>query len=341
MYITFFIGNGFDINLGLKTRYSDFYDYYKDHASQNSVILQWMREDNDKRNWADLEIALGDKVKNIDELMLDKFINSLGELDSLLLDYLEKEQSRYSIEKVEKDVLTEIARSIKDLSKELTDEELNSFEATCNASINEIFQYWFITFNYTDVLDMIIEKATNANLDLGSHTFSNGRINKHTIGGVHHVHGTLTEGVVLGVNDESQINNEILSHNSMFKNIFLKGSINRQMGQRRTERAEEIIDKSQIICIFGMSLGFTDKRWWEKIVSWLLANENRKLIIYVKKDAGLLKRKIPTYIIPAKENVRRDFWEKGKSNNSEEYYEKIQDRIIVVFNSNIFNFPKV
>ena len=45
MYITFLIGNGFDINLGLKTSYSDFYDCYKNRASKDSVILRWMNED--------------------------------------------------------------------------------------------------------------------------------------------------------------------------------------------------------------------------------------------------------------------------------------------------------
>lgn len=30
MNITFFIGNGFDINIGLKTKYSDFLYYYLD-----------------------------------------------------------------------------------------------------------------------------------------------------------------------------------------------------------------------------------------------------------------------------------------------------------------------
>ena len=29
MNVTFFIGNGFDINIGLKTKYSDFYPYFK------------------------------------------------------------------------------------------------------------------------------------------------------------------------------------------------------------------------------------------------------------------------------------------------------------------------
>lgn len=341
MYITFLIGNGFDLNLGLKTRYADFYDYYKVHASKDSIILQWMQEDDDKGNWADLEVALGDKVKNVEEENLEDFMDSHAEVDSLLLDYLELEQNRYSVDKVEKDVLTEIARSLKNISAELTAEERLSYDMTCKAFINEELQYWFITFNYTSVLDLIIEKAANANLDLGTHTTTTGQNKRHTIGGVHHVHGTMTEGVVLGVNDESQVNNEVLSKNDMFKSVFLKNQINRQMGQRRTERAEEIIDNSQIICIFGMSIGITDKRWWEKIIKWLLANENRKLIIYAKEDPSLFKRGIPTYVIRAREKVRREFWNKGKGIQSEDIFGRVQSRIIVIFNSKIFSFPRI
>ena len=341
MYITFLIGNGFDINLGLKTRYADFYGYYKEHATKGSIILHWMQEDEDKGNWADLELALGNKVKSVDEDDLEAFMDAHVELDALLLDYLETEQNKYLIDTFEKDILTEIARSIKNIPTELTIDERASFESTCRFSANEEIQYWFITFNYTGVLDLIIDKAINTNLDLGRHTGTNGQTKKHSLGGVHHVHGTMTEGVVLGVNDESQINNEALSKNEMFKNVFLKDRMNRQMGQRRTERAEEIIDKSQIICVFGMSIGITDKRWWEKIITWLLTNENRKLLIYAREDESLFKRKIPTQIIRAREKVRRDFWKKGKGRQGEDVYQKIQSRIIIVFNSKIFSFPKV
>lgn len=341
MYITFLIGNGFDINLGLKTRYADFYNFYKEHASKGSIILSWMREDDDKGNWADLESALGDKISNVNEKNLEVFMDSHEELDSLLLDYLETEQNRYNTDKVEKAILTEIVRSLKNIPTELTVEERSSYELTCKAFSNEEMQYWFITFNYTSVLDLMLERAINSNLDLGTHMGLNGKLRKHSIGGIHHVHGTMTEGVVLGVNDESQINNDFLSKNDLLKNIFIKSRINRQMGQRRTERAEEIIDKSQIICIFGMSIGITDKRWWEKIISWLLANENRKLIIYAREDSNRFRRTIPTYIIRAREKIRRDFWEKGKGTLGDDIFRKIQSRIIVVFNSKIFNFPKV
>lgn len=340
MYITFLIGNGFDINLGLKTRYSDFYDFYHEHASKDSIILQWMNEDNDKGNWADLEVTLGRRVKDVDEDNLESFLDAHAELDLLLLEYLESEQKKYSIANKENEIVAEIERSLKGLEKELNTEEQNSYQATCTAHRNEELKYFFITFNYTNILDQMLEKVKVSNADLGSHTASNGQERKHEIGEVHHVHGLLTEGIVLGVNDESQVNNEVLAKNELFRDVFLKDRINKQMGQRRTEHAEQIIDSSQIICIFGMSLGITDKRWWEKIVAWMLVDNNRKLIIYTREDKKLLERKIPTQVIRARERVRKEFWQKGKGNNEEAIFQNVSSRIFVIFNSEIFNLPK-
>lgn len=107
MDITFFIGNGFDINLGLKTRYSDFYEYYKEHATETSIILQWMIGDPNKENWADLETALGRKLEDLDENNVDLFTKAHGELDELLLDYLEDEQMKYIIDSVKDDINVE------------------------------------------------------------------------------------------------------------------------------------------------------------------------------------------------------------------------------------------
>ena len=39
MNITFLIGYGFELNIGLKIRYKVFYDCYQNHASDSSVIL--------------------------------------------------------------------------------------------------------------------------------------------------------------------------------------------------------------------------------------------------------------------------------------------------------------
>ena len=339
MNITFLIGNGFDINLGLKTRYVDFYDFFLEHASTDSIILKLMKEDNNKENWSDLESALGEKLKDVSEENVDSFMDSHTELDALLLDYLEAEQKKYNAEKLKEEILSELGRSLKELPEELSIEEQSLFQTIFDEHRNGELQYNFITFNYTDILDEFIKMAKADKIDLGAHTSTGGQIRKHSLGEVHHVHGSLMEGVVLGVNDESQINNEIFRQHGLFKNVFLKSNINRQMGQRRTERAEEIIDKSQIICIFGMSMGITDMRWWEKIIVWLLANSHRILIIYTRADEKQFKRRIPTLFIREREKIRQEFWRKGHGNNPIDVYSKISSRLFVVFNSKIFSFP--
>lgn len=42
MNITFFIGNGVDINLGLKTKYSCFYPYFIEHTRTGNMIKNWI-----------------------------------------------------------------------------------------------------------------------------------------------------------------------------------------------------------------------------------------------------------------------------------------------------------
>lgn len=57
MNITFLIGNGFDINLGLNTRYSDFYPYFIEKSSETNMIRKWLQKD--ELLWADLEEQIG------------------------------------------------------------------------------------------------------------------------------------------------------------------------------------------------------------------------------------------------------------------------------------------
>ena len=141
MNILFLIGNGFDINLGLRTRYVDFYDYFQKHASKNNVIYQWMETDGDKENWSDLELALGEKIKSIDENAVEAFMDAHEELDSLLLEYLEEEQGKYSVEKTKDVIIRELVRSLKELPSEYSEEEQRSYKTTFDALKNEDLQY--------------------------------------------------------------------------------------------------------------------------------------------------------------------------------------------------------
>lgn len=44
MNILFLIGNGFDINLGMQTRYTDFYKYYATVPTSKDSILKLKKE---------------------------------------------------------------------------------------------------------------------------------------------------------------------------------------------------------------------------------------------------------------------------------------------------------
>lgn len=68
MKITYIIGNGFDINLGLRTGYENFYNWYIGQSSKkdSDVVKKFKNEINNyiekkgtEINWSDLESGLG------------------------------------------------------------------------------------------------------------------------------------------------------------------------------------------------------------------------------------------------------------------------------------------
>lgn len=73
MNITFLIGNGFDINIGLKTRYQNFYDYLKDSGNMKKLTSELNEKSNvdfDKVMWSDLELGLSG-LSSICRIMLN------------------------------------------------------------------------------------------------------------------------------------------------------------------------------------------------------------------------------------------------------------------------------
>ena len=63
MNITFMIGNGFDLHLGMKTRFTDMYEGYIQSPSEDIVIQRFkedLKESAGERyeKWSDFEIAM-------------------------------------------------------------------------------------------------------------------------------------------------------------------------------------------------------------------------------------------------------------------------------------------
>lgn len=335
MNITFMIGNGFDLNLGLKTKYTDFYPYFMKNASDDNMIKLWIK-DSDIELWSDLESRLGLELYKIkSEEDIQKFYDDKDELDRLLLEYLEMEQDRYFIEEKDK---KEVMRSMLEFYKNLSEENKDSIRKTLEIYARENYMYKYITFNYTNLVDRFIGEFSSGERVIASHPPIS---SENIISTVHHVHGTVDSGMILGVNDSSQINNEMLNDDEMFLNTFIKQNMNKSIGYKRTDVAFNIIDKSAIICVFGMSIGETDKIYWEKLVSWLRGDSYNKLIIYKLEETSALDRMLPSKIIRLDDSIRRLVFERGKGQYGDEVYNEIKDRIMISYNDSIFSFSKL
>lgn len=91
--ITFLIGNGFDVNLGLKTRYTDFYDEFirsVDEPGVSDCVKQFAKKiEGNYDTWNDFESAFG---KNIEGTPAD-VKEILYHFNSKFSRYLEKQES--------------------------------------------------------------------------------------------------------------------------------------------------------------------------------------------------------------------------------------------------------
>lgn len=156
MNITFLIGNGFDLNLGLKTSYKDFYKYYINKAP-NDLIAKSIKKD--YKLWSDLELGLGNFSEKLDDLQVLEFLDSKALLEKHLSDYLKKENSKFSISKGN-EFIKEFVNKIALLYNDLNMKEKKVYKRFLN-SANAPLTYSFISFNYTNTLDRMIELCKN------------------------------------------------------------------------------------------------------------------------------------------------------------------------------------
>ena len=88
-----------------------------------------------------------------------------------------------------------------------------------------------------------------------------------------------------------------------------------------------------MIAIFGMSIGETDKMWWQYIAEWLREDHNKRLIIYAHRTGGKHE------IFDAEDRMLEKF--KNNGTVSDEVWGRIRAQICVVINAKIFNFRLV
>lgn len=92
--ITFLIGNGFDINVGLNTRYSDFYPYFIKNYPNN--LLAKNIEGNIEA-WSDLELGIGKYTEKISLPDERNFEQCEKDWEECLADYLKEETCKINL----------------------------------------------------------------------------------------------------------------------------------------------------------------------------------------------------------------------------------------------------
>ena len=277
MNITFLIGNGLDLGLGLKTQYEDFYDSYcknTDGDNENiiafkSLLASWNKNKETKIiDWSDFERAFGqhsiDFTIEQKNLYLERFEDFVYKFN----EYLEKEEGTLEYQDVET-----IAKTMKNAvsqyyyvrkgDKHEIQEAVNHYNG--KTTVN------FVSFNYTHSVDKcatIFKESLKNDVSLG-------------VGNIVHIHGYIDSNMIMGVNDASQITNpDFAKDNDILKEI-VKPIQNTEIKSRYESMLIDVINASHIICIYGMSLGETDKKWWDMISKWLTANNLRHLLILV------------------------------------------------------------
>lgn len=279
MNIVYLVGNGFDLNIGLKTAPEDFLSQFiSENINKEEVPSRNLAETIEKegvKTWSDFEIKLGEYSKNFNTDNYGEYLSAVDELLFTLRSKLLEENQSVSNELIQKNVKGTIA-SLKNFREKLEPEERAEIERIKGAHPDQNWNYSIISFNYTSVLSRLFYEYAKSNNSFGK--VDNRRV--HSLDSFCYAHGNLDGVIVSGVDNPDQITNSTLREiDDVLANI-VKEKIQRELSTDFDSIAKRLISNASIICIYGMAMGSSDKRWWKIIADRLKANSNTALIIY-------------------------------------------------------------
>lgn len=323
MNVLYILGNGFDKAQGMATSYPEFYKYLTEKVKDGSALLNKMKSviTEDTSLWSDMERGLG-KFTSIAN-NTEEFDDFYFELNEHLQNYLQEENERFS---PTSDLKTKFQTDFTTISKylgALDKDRYNAFVRRFSFSSKDIS---VITLNYTDTL----EKMLSINATVTTKSFSNNTNLRNLI----HVHGRLGESIIIGVNDETQMDNEDFRDNDDIKDCMIKLQSNRIMKETRHIQCENLIANANIIVLMGVSLGETDLYWWELIGKNLINRKNLALIQHIYNPGAIL----PTQM------QKRGRLERSQQNQimqkmgikEENWTDELRERLFFTVNAPIF-----
>lgn len=197
MNITFLIGNGFDLRLGLKTKFSDFYDTYveRNKSNNNEFIRKFcLSLENDKakgrtyENWSDFEFAF------------PKYVDSPAEIRTILEDFSDKFCDY--LQEFDSNIIPD-EKMIQQFKNFVFNGHKNAVNGNDQAQVQRFFdnkdnKFSYINFNYTNNL--------NGLLNLW-HYYANNNKENYSVPYLLHIHGTKDSHIIIGIDNVNQFTN--------------------------------------------------------------------------------------------------------------------------------------
>jgi len=94
MNITFLMGNGFDVGIGMKSKFKDFFPIYQEKSHEKPERIRQLANEigQDYETWADFESALGKYTVKFNANTKQDFIDQLKDFEVEFIEYLAKEE---------------------------------------------------------------------------------------------------------------------------------------------------------------------------------------------------------------------------------------------------------
>lgn len=326
MNITFLIGNGFDLNCGLKSSYQDVYNEYCKINETDSELIKNFKKNikNDYKTWGDFELAMAEKINDFKSE--NDFVKCIIDFKTYLVKYLSEEKrkffEKYNTDSIKVDVYNEVLNSIRSFYKNNTNNISNSvYKQIFFSNIN----YTFVSFNYTCIFNEIFNSF--------SKEYKRKFIN---------IHGSLEDNdVVLGIDNEQQLKSKNFKISDSGRISFIKPIFNNRYDIDRVIEANNAILESDIICIYGMSLGDSDLTWKNLIIKWLdsvLSENDKHLFVYdyenCKKNIIFKDQQIIEEEKVKEKFITRKLKIEGTNNKFKKYFDKIHMQFKNIFNIN-------
>lgn len=305
MKITYIVGNGFDIHLGLNSRYIDFYNWLeldenKQKFKTNSIAKNISTYVDEKRknemkeispsnweskiDWSDFEDALRLLVESYSrqadyEDDLEKLIYDLDELNIAMSQYLSEETEElykhlnFNSDTVEKSLNAPLNKIPSERLIKLNNVLRAEFQNHSPKAISSDLS--FINFNYTFLLRDFIKNTNEFNIDKVYENLVSKKVvlNKNIL----YPNGKFNDTPILGIGSEYDLPDG-LNISQEQKIILCKDVYANYRSDGRIDQIKTRLEQADLIICYGLSLGISDAIFISQVLENLTKHSNQTAI---------------------------------------------------------------